>query len=144
MWVCQLLPPPFLGLPTLLEHKSDLSKNNFFHRISYKKNGKCNEQLSFLVLSVKSRLTKGLRTFLAKALAGLFISIWSIVVFLQDQRHRLVSEGKQRRQETLWLWTFSVISLPTLSSSFIIRTQIQSHDHLKCFSHLPDQRWVAM
>lgn len=86
--------PPFWDFP-LFFRTNQMSKNNFFHRISYKKNGNATNSLVSWFLAVKGTLTKGLRTFLEKALPGLLISIWSIV-FLQDQRSRLVSEGKKK------------------------------------------------
>lgn len=52
------------------------------------------------LLAAKGIVTKGLRTFLDEARAGLIIFVWSIV-FAQDQRSTLASEGKKMRQQAL-------------------------------------------
>lgn len=107
MWVCQLLPPPFLGLPTVLEHKSDSSKRKSFHGISYKKNGQAMSSLVSWSYQWKACQHFWRKPWLAHS------SLYGWLLFLPDERSRLVSEGKTKEATGPLSATPSVISLLT-------------------------------
>lgn len=124
MWVCQLLPPRFLGLPTVFEHKSDSSKNNSFHGISYKKNGRTKSSL----VSWKAG------GHFWKKHSWLTCPYMVICCFLRTKGADWFAKVRERRPTLL-------SPLLSLVESFTTRDQMPSP--LRCFSSWASHRWAG-